>query len=68
MKKNMGKADRLIRVIAAVLMAVLFFTNIISGSAALILGILGLVFLLTASVGFCPLYVPLGISTCKENK
>jgi len=65
MKKNMGRLDRIIRVALAVLVAVLYFTNVISGTWAVILGILALVFLLTSLVGTCPLYMPFGISTRK---
>jgi len=65
MKKNMGSLDRIIRVSLAVLVAVLYFANILSGTWAIILGIFALVFLLTSFVGFCPLYVPLKISTRK---
>ena len=67
MKKNMGRLDRIIRVAIAVLVAVLYFTNVISGTWAIILGILALVFLLTSLVGTCPLYMPFGISTRKES-
>ena len=67
MKKNMGRLDRIIRVAIAVLVAVLYFTNVISGTWAIILGILALVFLLTSLVGTCPLYMPFGISTRKKS-
>jgi len=65
MTKNMGSLDRIIRVSLAVLVAVLYFTNILSGTWAIILGIFAVVFLLTSIVGFCPLYLPLKISTRK---
>ena len=63
MKPNMGSTDRIIRVVLAVAVAVLYFTNLISGTAAIILGILAIVFLLTSVVGFCPLYAPFKLST-----
>ncbi|MCA9943006.1 MAG: DUF2892 domain-containing protein [Ardenticatenaceae bacterium] len=63
MKQNMGSADRIIRLVLAVAVAVLYFTNLISGTAAIILGILAIVFLLTSVVGFCPLYAPFKLST-----
>ncbi len=63
MKPNMGSTDRIIRVVLAVVVAVLYFTNLISGTAAIILGILAIVFLLTSVVGFCPLYAPFKLST-----
>ena len=63
MKQNMGNPDRIIRIALAVIVAVLYFTNLISGTAAIILGILAIVFLLTSVVGFCPLYAPFNFST-----
>jgi fatty acid desaturase len=66
MKKNMGTADRVIRVTLAVLIAVLYFTGTISGTLALVLGVLAGVFVLTSSVSFCPLYMPIKLSTRKE--
>lgn len=68
MKKNMGAADRIIRILLAILVAVLYFTDQISGTAAIILGIFAIIFLLTSLVGFCPLYVPFKISTRKKEK
>jgi hypothetical protein len=63
MPKNMGTVDRVIRVILAAVVAVLFATGQLSGTAAIVLGILAVVFLLTSLVGFCPLYFPFKIST-----
>lgn len=65
MKSNMGSTDRIIRVVLAVVVAILYFTNLISGTAAIILGILAIVFLFTSVVGFCPLYAPFKFSTKK---
>jgi Na+(H+)/acetate symporter ActP len=67
MKKNMGTADRVLRTILAVVVAILYFAGQISGTAAIILGILAVIFLLTSAVGFCPLYAPFGISTVKKQ-
>ena len=64
MKKNMGSADRIIRVIIAAVIVYLYFTNVVSGTLGLILIILAGVFLLTSVVSFCPLYAPFGLSTC----
>lgn len=61
----MGTADRVIRVILALVMAILYFTETVSGTLGLVLLILAGVFLLTSIVSFCPLYKPFGISTCK---
>ncbi|MCU0428164.1 MAG: DUF2892 domain-containing protein [Candidatus Kapabacteria bacterium] len=63
MKKNMGTLDRIIRVILAAVVGVLYLTGAISGTAALILGALAVVFLATSAVSSCPLYLPFNIST-----
>ena len=68
MRKNMGTADRSIRILLAVVIAVLYFTKLISGTAAIILGIFAIAFLLTSFVGFCPLYLPFKISTVKKKQ
>jgi fatty acid desaturase len=67
MKKNMGSADRVIRVILAAIIAYLYFTNVITGTLGLVLIILAGVFVLTSFVSFCPLYAPFGLSTCKAK-
>ena len=66
MKSNMSNTDRIIRVIIAVLFAVLYFTGTVSGTLGLVLLVLGGVFLATAVINFCPLYYPFGISTRKK--
>lgn len=63
MKANMGSTDKIIRILAAIIIAVLYFTNQITGTAAIILLVLGGVFILTSLISFCPLYLPFGIST-----
>ncbi len=64
--KNMGVVDRVIRLLIAVAVVVLYLTGNLSGLAAIVLGILALAFLLTSLVGFCPLYAPFRISTRKQ--
>lgn len=64
MKKNMGNADRIIRLLISVVFAVLYFTGTVTGTLGLVLLILGGVFTLTAIMGFCPLYTIFGLSTC----
>jgi hypothetical protein len=68
MKKNMGSADKILRIIIALLVAVLYFTGVISGLVGTILLILAVVFVLTSLVGFCPLYTIFGIKTCKVSQ
>lgn len=67
MKKNMGSADRIARILIAILFAVLYFTNVVTGTLGIILLVLGGVFVLTSLVSFCPLYLPFGINTCKKK-
>jgi len=66
MTKNMGTVDRLVRTLIALGVAVLYFTGLIGGTTAIVLGAFAVVFLLTSFVSFCPLYLPLGISTRKR--
>lgn len=66
-KQNVGTVDRAVRLGLAILVAILYFTGVISGAVALILGILAVVFALTSFIGFCPLYLPFGLSTCAKK-
>lgn len=67
MKPNMGSIDRILRVIVAIVIAILFFTNVISGTVGIIALVLAAVFVLTSAISFCPLYAPFGISTCPKK-
>ncbi|HRL71815.1 MAG TPA: DUF2892 domain-containing protein [Flavobacterium sp.] len=67
MKKNMGSTDRIIRIAIAVLIAILYFTNTINGTLALVLGTFAIIFVLTSFISFCPLYFPFGFSTLKKK-
>lgn len=67
MKSNMGVIDRIIRLLAVIVIAILYFTETIEGKPALILGIIAVVFAITSFVRFCPLYWFLGIKTCKSK-
>ncbi|HTI04421.1 MAG TPA: DUF2892 domain-containing protein [Gemmatimonadales bacterium] len=68
MIKNMGTADRAIRTLIAAAVAVLYFTHVISGTVAIILGIVAVAFLVTSFIGWCPSYVPFGLSTAPAEK
>lgn len=68
MKKNMGNADRIIRILLAVVFVSLYFTNTITGTLGLVLMVLSVVFVLTSFVSFCPLYALVGLSTCPLKK
>ncbi len=67
MKQNMGTEDRIVRLIAALVVGYLTYTGLISGTLALILGILALVFVATSFVGVCPLYLPFRLSTRRSK-
>lgn len=67
MQANMGTTDKVIRISAAILIAVLYFLNLISGTTATILLIIAAVFILTSFISICPLYIPFGISTKAKN-
>lgn len=67
MKANMGSADRLVRVLIAVAIAVLYFTGVLQGTWGIALLVLAGVFVLTSFVSFCPLYTVFGIRTRKDR-
>ena len=67
MKKNMSSADRVIRLLVAVVIAILYFTNMIVGTWGIVLLVLAAVLALTSVVGFCPLYALFGINTGKKT-
>ena len=68
MKKNMGMADRALRIILAIVVVVLIYLGEVSGTAAIILGIFAGIFLLTSLVSFCPLYTLVGVNTCAKKQ
>lgn len=67
MKKNMGAIDKGLRIAVAVVIAILYFTNVISGTLAIVLLIFAGIFILTSLISFCPLYPLLGINTSKKK-
>lgn len=68
MKLNMGSADKTIRILAALVIAALYFMNVISGTLAIVLLVFALIFIVTSFISFCPLYAVFGISTRKQEK
>jgi hypothetical protein len=64
MKKNMGTTDRIIRVLIALIVTVLFFTDTITGTLGIVLLALSGVFVLTSLISFCPIYTLFGLRTC----
>ncbi|EIJ37613.1 MAG: DUF2892 domain-containing protein [Flavobacteriaceae bacterium] len=67
MKKNMGGADRIIRIIIAIVIGILYWQGIIEGTLAYVLIAVAAVFLLTSFVSFCPLYKLVGLNTCPRK-
>ena len=63
----MGNTDKTIRIILALVVALLYYLDIIGGALAYVLMALAIVFLLTSFISFCPLYRPFGINTCKTK-
>lgn len=68
MKKNVGNLDKAIRLVLAVIFAVLYFTNTVSGTIGYISLGLSAIFLITSLIGFCPLYAIVGLNTCPTKK
>ena len=68
MKKNVGTIDKVIRILIAVVFAVLFFTHIISGVIGIILIALAAIFVLTSFMSFCPIYWLSNLSTIKKKE
>lgn len=68
MKKNMGTTDKIIRVVIALVIGILYFTGTINGTLGIVLLILAIVFLLTSMISFCPLYTLFGMNTCPNKK
>ncbi len=67
MEKNMGTADRVIRLIVAAIVVGLYGYNVVSGVIGIVLLILAVVFALTSFISFCPLYLPFGINTRRNR-
>ena len=65
MKRNICKADKGIRIVAAIAIALLYYFNVIEGTLAYLLMAVAVIFLLTSLINFCPLYKVFGINTCK---
>lgn len=68
MKKNMGTADRILRLILAVFFYLLYATNTVTGTAGIVLFVLAVVFVVTSLFSFCPLYRLFGVNTCRNKK
>ncbi len=68
MNKNMGNIDKIIRVVIAVIMSILYFTGMIPGTLGIVLIAVSIIFVVTSLISFCPLYKIFGFSTCPIKK
>ena len=64
---NLGNTDRILRIVVGIALLVLGWGGIVSGVPGAILKFLGFVPLLTAATGFCPLYLPFGLSSRRRS-
>lgn len=67
MKANLGMTDKVVRILAAVAIGILYFMNVITGTAAIVLLIVAILLVLTSLISFCPIYYLLGIKTRKKT-
>ena len=67
MKKNMGTIDKVIRILVAVVVAVLYFTHVVSGTLGIILLVVAGILVITSFISFCPLWALFGINTAKKE-
>lgn len=68
MKKNVGSTDKAVRIILAIIIAILYFTNVVTGTLGIVFLVIAAILLLTSLIGFCVLYAPFGINTCSKKK
>jgi len=68
MKKNMGNADRLIRLVLAAVFSILYFGDFVQGTFGIVLIVLAAMFILTSFISFCPLYTLFGLNTCPRKQ
>ncbi len=67
MKANVGRADKVLRILAALLIGVLIFADVLTGTLAIVLGVAAVALVLTSLFSFCGLYVLFGLNTCKKR-
>lgn len=68
MKTNVGTVDRMIRLVLGIVMVVLYFSETLTGTLGYVLMAVGVVFVVTSMIGFCPLYAIVGFNTCPAKK
>ncbi len=68
MKKNVGNADKIVRILIALVLGALYFTGTVSGTLGYVALALGGIMVLTSAIGFCPIYAIVGLNTCPAKK
>ena len=68
MKRNVGKTDKIIRIIIAIVLVALYFTKVVTGTLGIIFLIVAGISLVTALINFCGLYALFGFSSCPLKK
>jgi hypothetical protein len=66
MKMNESGLDRVIRLVAGLVLLLLYFVGVVSGTLGIVVLLLGAILLLTGLIGFCPLYALFKFSTKKN--
>jgi len=68
MKKNIGSLDKALRIIVAIVVAGLYYFNVVEGTLAIVLMVFSITLLVTSLINFCPMYTFFGINTCKVKQ
>lgn len=68
MVKNMGKVDRFMRFVVAIVVGFLYYYDKIDGMLAILLLSAAVLFIVTSFIGFCPLYIPTGMNTLDKEE
>jgi hypothetical protein len=67
MKKNIGSADKIVRLLLAVVGLVVYFTGTVTGIWGLVILIVGVILGLTALINFCPIWAAVGVNTSSKT-
>ena len=64
MKKNVGNPDKIFRIILAIVLLTLYFTNVVTGTWGIVMLVAAAILILTSLMSSCPLYSVFGFSSC----
>ena len=67
MKKNMGSYDKLIRLVVAIVLIILYYKGAFGSTLGIVVLVVAFVLTLTSLMSFCPLYTLFGLNTCKKK-